>query len=72
MDETITDIADLELPYRRKAKLREVTFDSGMRMIRLVLREGTRITQVDLDDETARKLGELLLSAARTEDEDNG
>ena len=44
--------------------MKEVIFDSGMRMTRLVLKEGTRITQVDLDSETAEQLGSLLLSEA--------
>lgn len=72
MDDKITEIATLELPYRRKAILREVEFDGGMRMVRLVLREGTRITQVDLDGDTARKLGGLLIEAAEREGIDNG
>jgi hypothetical protein len=59
------ELAAFELPYRRKAAIRRVTFDSGMTMARLVLREGTRITQVDLDAEAALKLGEALVAAAR-------
>ena len=65
MTETVTDIVNLELPYRRKAMIRRVDFDSGMKMVRLVLREGTRITQVDLDAESATALGDALASAAR-------
>lgn len=65
MADTVTEIASFDLPYRRKAALRRVTFDSGMSMVRLVLREGTRITQVDLDAETATKLGEALAGAAK-------
>ncbi len=65
MAEEQTELVAFELPYRRKAALRRVTFDSGMTMVRLVLREGTRITQVDLDAEAATKLGEALAAAAR-------
>lgn len=64
MTEAITDLAEFDLPYRRKAKLRRVEFDGGMNMLRLVLREGTRITQVDLDAETATALGDALHDAA--------
>jgi len=53
MTEAFREIAVYQLPYMRKAELRECTFDSGMKMLRLVLREGKRITQVDLDAETA-------------------
>jgi len=64
MTESFTEIAELDLPYRRHARLREVEFDGGMKMVRLVLREGHRITQVDLDAESARALGTLLTDAA--------
>lgn len=65
MADTLTDLADFELPYGRKALLRRVDFEGGMSMVRLVLREGTRITQVDLDAAGASDLGEALMSAAR-------
>ena len=65
MAEKLTDLAALELPYRRKVQLRRVDFDSGMSMVRVVLREGTRITQVDLDAESAQAFGEALIDAAR-------
>ncbi len=64
--ETFRDIAALELPYTRKAQVREVTFASGMKMTRLILREGKRITQVDLDPESARNLAAALLEGAGT------
>lgn len=63
-DETLKDLAQLDLPYRRVALIREVTYDSGMRMLRLVLREGRRITQVELDEDAARALGQVLLDNA--------
>ena len=64
MTEKVTEIAELDLPYRRHARLREVEFDGGMKMVRLVLREGRRITQVDLDATSAHRLGTLLADAA--------
>ena len=67
MSEAFRDIATLELPYSRKATVREVTFDSGMKMTRLILREGKRITQVDLDGGTARNLAAALLEGANVE-----
>jgi len=63
-DETLTDLAELDLPFRRRAILREVAYESGMRMIRLVLFEGKRVTQIDLDEDAARQLGNLLVSGA--------
>ncbi|MDQ2089387.1 DUF6967 family protein [Marimonas arenosa] len=62
--ETFRDIASFELPYTRKAQVREVTFASGMKMTRLILREGKRITQVDLDADSARNLAAALIECA--------
>lgn len=64
-DGALRDLATIELPFGRRALLREVTFDSGLRMVRLVLREGTRITQIDLDDAAARALARALCDAAQ-------
>ena len=62
--ETLRDIAAFDLPYSRKAQVRDVTFPSGMKMTRLILREGKRITQVDLDAESARDLAAALIECA--------
>lgn len=63
-DEEYRDLAEIELPFGRRARLREVTFDSGLRMVRLILREGKRITQVDMDEASARQLAGALAAAA--------
>jgi len=65
MNDEIREIANYELPYSRKAELREVTFDGGMKMLRLVLREGKRITQVDLDADSAMALSDAMGDWAR-------
>ncbi|SDJ25201.1 DUF6967 family protein [Aliiruegeria lutimaris] len=67
MADNVTDLTEFELPYRRKAILRKVEFESGMFMVRLILKEGNRITQVDLDSTAAITLGEALVSAATRE-----
>ena len=63
-DETVTDLVEMELPFGRRARLREVRHESGLRMIRLILREGKRITQVDMDEVSAMRLGQALTGAA--------
>ena len=60
MTDEFREIANYELPYSRKAELREVTFDGGMKMLRLILREGKRITQVDLDADSALALSDAM------------
>ncbi len=63
-DETLKDLGEIALPYNRRVVLREVKFDSGLTMTRLVFFEGKRVTQIDLDDATAEQLGNALLSGA--------
>jgi len=65
MSDDLREIANYELPYSRKAELREVTFDGGMKMLRLILREGRRITQVDLDGDSAAALADAMGDWAR-------
>ena len=60
MSDALREIANYELPYSRKAELREVTFEGGMKMLRLILREGRRITQVDLDADSAMALSDAM------------
>jgi hypothetical protein len=68
MTETLREIANYQLPYSRKAELREVTFDGEMKMLRLILREGRRITQVDLDADSAMALSDAMGDWARLQD----
>lgn len=62
-------IVTLAAPYRREVRLEEAEFDSGMKMLRVIVREGHRITQLDLDRETAEAWGEAMLAWARRPDE---
>ena len=39
MSDDFREIANYELPYSRKAELREVSFEGGMKMLRLILRD---------------------------------
>ncbi len=40
-------------PFGREVRLDEVRFESGMRLLRVTIREGKRITVLDVDAETA-------------------
>ncbi len=53
-------IAVLQAPYRREVRLEEARFDSGMVMFRVIVREGHRITQLDLDAETAAAWAKVM------------
>ena len=65
MSDNIRDLTEYELPFRRKAELREVQFEGGLNMLRLVLREGKRITQVDMDVEVATTIANDILAWAK-------
>jgi len=60
-----TRIAALEAPYRREVWLDDVEYESGMRLLRVTIKEGRRFTQLDLDQGTAKQLGETLLDWAQ-------
>ena len=40
-------------PFGREVRLDEVRFESGMRLMRVTIREGRRITVLDVDADTA-------------------
>jgi hypothetical protein len=51
--ETVTRLARFQAPYGREVELQEVRYESGMKLLRLRIREGKRFTIIDLDPETA-------------------
>ena len=67
-EEIVVALDEFEAPYGRKIKLEAVEHESGMRMLRLRIREGTRFTVLDLDENTARHWGAAMCSWAGTQD----
>jgi hypothetical protein len=59
-----TRIATVVAPYRREVWLDDVQFESGMRLLRVTIKEGRRFTQLDLDDATADQWGQAMLDWA--------
>ncbi len=58
--ETVTDLAKLDAPFGKEILLQDVEHESGMKMLRLRIREGSRFTILDVDVETAEKWGAHL------------
>lgn len=54
------EIGEIEAPYRRKIKLDEVAYDSGMTLLRLTIREGARYTILEIDPQTAGLWGRMM------------
>lgn len=71
-DETKTRIAVLSAPYGRELWFDDVRFETGMRVLRLTIKEGRRFTQLDLDPETAERWGQVLLDWGRSVAGDRG
>lgn len=57
-------IATVDAPYHREVWLDDVQFDSGMRLLRVTIKEGRRFTQLDLDAATADRWGQAMLDWA--------
>ncbi len=51
--ETKERLETLSAPYGREVRLDDVRFESGMRLLRVTIREGKRITVLDVDESTA-------------------
>ena len=55
-----TPIDTIAAPYGREIRLTEVDFDSGMRLLRITIREGARYTILELDAPTAAHWGRSM------------
>jgi hypothetical protein len=64
-EDSKTRIETIEAPYRREVWLDDVQFESGMRLLRVTIKEGRRFTQLDIDAATADRWGQALLDWAR-------
>jgi len=62
-----TRIAVVEAPYRREIWLDDVEFESGMRLLRVTIKEGSRFTQLDLDSDTAARWAQIMQDWARND-----
>lgn len=64
--QTVTDICRIDAPYRREVVLQDVVFESGMRLLRVRIREGkARFTILDLDAATSEAWGRQMIEWAR-------
>lgn len=56
-------------PFGREVRLDEVRFDSGMRLLRVTIREGKRITALDVDAQTALAWAQIMKNWGERETE---
>lgn len=60
-DHTRTGIETIKAPYGREIRLEEIAYETGMKLMRLTIREGARYTILEIDSKTAQVWGQALL-----------
>ena len=55
-----TRLTTIEAPYGREIRLDDVAFDSGMKLMRVTIREGARYTILEIDAPTATQWAEAM------------
>ncbi len=63
--ETVTELSEHILPFGRRVRLQNVDFHNGLNMLRMIWREGRRLTIIDIDPESATRLGEEMAKWGR-------
>lgn len=64
MTETVTTLEQFAAPWGREVTLQDVVYENGFRLLRMRIREGKRITIVDLDPGTAAHWGDAMAAWA--------
>ena len=74
-DPTVTELGRIAAPFRREIVLQDVLHESGMKLLRVRIREGTRFTILDIDVPTAEAWAGVMqawaVRAATTSDAAN-
>ena len=52
-NEVVNTLDEFAAPYGRKITMESVDHESGLRMLRIRIREGNRFTTMDIDEDTA-------------------
>ena len=71
-DPNVTDIGRLDAPYRREIVFQHVLHESGMRLLRIRIREGHRFTILDIDAPTAQALAKAMSDWVKENDGGGG
>ncbi len=67
-DEIVTALGKFDAPWGRQIELQDVRYESGLRLMRVRIREGARFTVLELDDSTAAGLARAMLDWAGSAD----
>ncbi len=56
----VNDLGAVDLPYGKEVRAEEIVYESGMRLLRLRIKEGRRHTVLEADPASAAAWGKLL------------
>ncbi len=62
----VVELDEILLPYGHTAKLKEIEYENGMRILRMTIRQERRFTVLDLDPSRANELGAALMNWSKT------
>ncbi len=65
--ETVSPLDEFAAPWNKQVTLQAVVHDSGLHMLRIRIKEGTRFTVLDLDRETAARWAGAMAAWAGAE-----
>ena len=68
----VTEVERFEAPFGRKIVLQDVTYESGLKLLRVRIREGTRFTILDIDVPTAEVWASRMIEWAAANSGDGG
>ena len=63
-DASTTPIQEWFLANVKKANFKEADFDNGIKMLRMTVQEGKRITILDIHAQAAKEMGEIMIKWA--------
>ncbi len=61
-EERVSNLSDYELPFGRTINLKKVEYETGLKMLRLTIKEGRRFTVIEIDQQSAESLGNDFLN----------
>lgn len=68
--QAVNDLGVFDAPWNKKVTIQEMVYESGMKLVRVRIKEGSRFTDLELDPETATGIGEMLASWAKGQEAD--
>jgi len=63
-EETVSELDRFNAPWNKQVTLQDVRHESGLRMLRIRIKEGSRFTVMDIDEDTAARWGKAMSSWA--------